>query len=93
MYGVWATMSLKSERLLVTPFNMLPIERKHFPELASPDEIRQEQEKIWNTIVNRPNYELEHDEDAIGLVDIAVNPKCDGADACPDLRIDPRYDY
>ena len=68
MYGVWATMSLSSEQLLVTPFNLLPIERQYYPDPAPPAEIRDQQEKIWSEIVNRPNYELEYDEHAMELV-------------------------
>ncbi|THH16889.1 hypothetical protein EW146_g3821 [Bondarzewia mesenterica] len=66
MYGHWATMSLESPVLTVTPFNMLPIEKEK-PN-PTPDEIKAQQEEIRTKIVNRRNDELEHDLDAMSLV-------------------------
>ena len=70
MYGHWATMSLESSTLTVTPFNMLPIERKKELEngTATPEEIKREQEEIRSKIVNRMNGDLEHDDTAMALV-------------------------
>ena len=63
-------MSLESSTLTVTPFNMLPVERKKRLEgrTATPEEIKKEQEEIRSKIVNRENDELERDESAIALV-------------------------
>ena len=70
MYCHWATMTLESSTLTVTPFNMLPVERKRQLEgrIATPEEIKTEQEEIRNKIVKRENDELECDESAIALV-------------------------
>jgi hypothetical protein len=70
MYGHWATMSLESSTLTVTPFKMLPIERKRNLEgrTATPEDIKKEQEEIHSRIVKRKDDELEHDEAAIDLV-------------------------
>jgi hypothetical protein len=63
-------MTLESSTLTVTPFNMLPVERKRQLEgrIATPEEIKTEQEEIRNKIVKRENDELECDESAIALV-------------------------
>ena len=74
MYGHWATMSLESSTLTVTPFKMLPVERKKHLEgrTATPEEIKKEQEEIRGMIVKRRDDELEHDEAAIDLVGLFV---------------------
>lgn len=70
MYGHWATMSLESSILTVTPFNMLPIEREKEREnqTATPEEIKKQQEEIRSKIVKRINNDLEGDEVAMKLV-------------------------
>ena len=74
MYSHWATMSLQSSTLTVTPFNMLPIEhRRHLDgQTAMPEEIKKEQEEILSKIVKRRNDELEQDESAMALVRISI---------------------
>ena len=69
MYGHWATMTFQSS-MFVTPFNMLPIERKKQLEgqTTTPEEIKKEQEEIRSKIVNGQNNELERDEAAMTLV-------------------------
>jgi hypothetical protein len=68
-------MSLESSTLTVTPFKMLPIERKKRlkGQTATPDEIKIEQEEINNKIVKRRDDEFEHDEAAIDLVRFLFN--------------------
>jgi hypothetical protein len=65
-------MSLESSTLTVTPFNMLPVERKMQLEgqTATPEEIKREQEQIRSKIVKRRNDELERDESAMALVSL-----------------------
>lgn len=76
MYSQWATTTLDSKSLVITPFIRLPSERKANPSEA---DIHRERVIIRDTITNRPNYELEHDEDAMALVhklgsDLMINP-------------------
>jgi hypothetical protein len=68
-------MSLESSTLTVTPFNMLPVERKKHLEgqTATPEEIKKEQEEIRSKIVRRRNDELERDEAAMALVGFIIN--------------------
>lgn len=67
-------MSLESSELAVTPFKMLPIERKKEleNESATLEEIKKEQEEIRINIVNRMNNDLEHDEAAMALVGFSI---------------------
>ena len=65
MYGYWVTMELLSDRLVVTPVNLLPVEREGTPTDA---EILDQKKRILKDIVGRPNEELEADEDAMALV-------------------------
>ena len=62
MYGYWVTMELLSDRLVVTPVNLLPVEREGTPTDA---EILDQKKRILKDIVGRPNEELEADEDAM----------------------------
>ncbi|KAF9463112.1 pyridoxal phosphate-dependent transferase [Collybia nuda] len=64
MYANWVTMTLDTQPLVVTAFNRLPSERSG----SSEQEIYDECVRIRNTIVNRPNYELENDLEAMELV-------------------------
>ncbi|KAK7051048.1 hypothetical protein VNI00_005160 [Paramarasmius palmivorus] len=61
MYGLWSTISLHSRDLLVTPFRLLPIENQYFPDPAPADQLREQQEEIWNKVVVLPNDEIESD--------------------------------
>lgn len=65
MYGHWASLDLSSSVLTVTPFNKLPVERESPP--PTPEQIRKQKEYI-KTLVDRPNYELEFDDDAMDFV-------------------------
>lgn len=71
MYGHWATVDLDSTVLTVTPFNLLPIERRIEPP-PTPNEIKEKREEILKSIVNRMNYDLERDEKAMTLVSFAL---------------------
>ncbi|KZS99831.1 uncharacterized protein LAESUDRAFT_667508 [Laetiporus sulphureus 93-53] len=74
MYSQWATMSLDSDVLVVTPFIMLPAER----EGKSEGEIDEQRRYIKEFITDRPNNELVKDEKAMALVkqmgsDMSIN--------------------
>ncbi|KAK7438594.1 hypothetical protein VKT23_017929 [Stygiomarasmius scandens] len=64
MYGHWVTMDLLSDSLVVTPLNRLPSEVAG----ESQEKIREQKRTILNKIVNRDNYELEDDEEAMALM-------------------------
>ncbi|CAG8526110.1 15098_t:CDS:2 [Acaulospora colombiana] len=83
MYTHWATLSTGDTPFIVVPFNGLPAEREN----STPEEIAKQKEFIRQRIVNRPNSELIHDEEALELIkklgsDLVIN-----AFAC-NFRID-----
>ncbi|KZT73992.1 hypothetical protein DAEQUDRAFT_720836 [Daedalea quercina L-15889] len=74
MYAHWATMTLESDTLIVTPFNMLPAEREGRPV----EEVEAQRAFIRRNIVDRPNRELVRDPEAMDLVrkmgsDLSIN--------------------
>jgi len=74
MYCHWATMTLGSDTLIVTPFNMLPAER----EGKSDEEVAEQRRYIKDFILNRTNRELVRDSKAMALVkqmgsDLSIN--------------------
>ncbi|KAJ7043065.1 pyridoxal phosphate-dependent transferase [Mycena alexandri] len=64
MYSQWATMSLRSNSLVVVPFTKIPAEEDGRPK----SEIEQQRNYIQKSIVNRDNYELVNDDVAMALV-------------------------
>ncbi|THU76237.1 PLP-dependent transferase [Dendrothele bispora CBS 962.96] len=64
MYGHWVTMDLLSTSLVVTALNRLPSEIEGKPQ----EEVQKQKKEIYDTIVNRENYDLENDQTAMELM-------------------------
>ncbi|KAG7093015.1 hypothetical protein E1B28_009312 [Marasmius oreades] len=64
MYANWATTTLDSKSLVITPFNRLPSEKAG----KSPDEVRAELLRIRDKIVLRDNADLEKDVETIAFM-------------------------
>lgn len=80
MYANWATITLDEPQspLVVTPFNRLPSEVRG----ESDAEILRERRRIKDEIVNRPNFELEHDKRAMSLLQTLGSDLMINAFAC-----------
>jgi hypothetical protein len=66
MYANWATMTLDSKSLIVTPFNQLPSERGG----ASLEDVYNERIRIRDKIANQPNEDLEQDHETLFMWDL-----------------------
>jgi hypothetical protein len=67
MYGHWATTNIVPDsRLVITMVNRLPVERDSND--PTEEDINKQLVEIRDKIVNRDNYDLEHDHDAMALV-------------------------
>ncbi|KAF9265153.1 PLP-dependent transferase [Marasmius fiardii PR-910] len=64
MYCYWATTTLDSTSLVITPFNQLPSER----EGGTPDEVYNERVRIREKILLQPNAELEEDTETLAFM-------------------------
>ncbi|KAL0573075.1 hypothetical protein V5O48_008886 [Marasmius crinis-equi] len=75
MYANWATITLDSKSLVVTPFLQLPSERAGL----SPAEIHEERIRIRDRILLQPNALLEQDDETLQFMqelgsDLMINP-------------------
>ncbi|KIK58986.1 hypothetical protein GYMLUDRAFT_170418 [Collybiopsis luxurians FD-317 M1] len=78
MYALWATTTLDSRSLVVTPFNRLPSEKSG----QSPEEIKKERVFIRERIAEAKNSELKEDKKALDLLGMLGSDLMINAFAC-----------
>ncbi|KAF5367520.1 hypothetical protein D9758_003623 [Tetrapyrgos nigripes] len=78
MYCNWATTTLDSNSLVITPFNQLPSERAG----GTPEDVYNERVRIRDKIVLQPNALLEQDEETLRFMQTLGSDLMINAFAC-----------
>ncbi|KAK1215772.1 hypothetical protein PQX77_021610 [Marasmius sp. AFHP31] len=78
MYAHWATVTLDSDSLIVTPFNRLPSEVENLGN----DEVLKERKRIRDKIVCQENAQLETDQDTLDFLQTIGSDLMINAFAC-----------